>query len=365
MLGHLRRCSRRRRLGGLPSALAGLLLVACLAVGWFFVLPLSGVKHWAVELGLRRGWLSPRPDLRWDGSEVQNAAAVRVISQLLLEAPQSGCRRTLKIPKGEFFPGFETKYWKDAQVSVCIDGLVPPCTVFSFGINNEWTFDDALVRHGCRVFSFDPGMGVGSHSRAAGHRFEPLGIGVQNGTFRAESEGARSTLYDPAQTPSFEQLSLGGFMERFNEGRRVDLVRMDVEGTEWRVLQQWLDRGWLPRQLLMEAHMKPWLGPPPQTSVKGAKRHAAALPSFAATLQALAGHYSVFNVVRNLWNRNQITGRTNDPKWVPSGGVCTEAQTSQFPVSCAPTTPSNGGGDAPNGHLLTAAWEIGYVEPSD
>ena len=61
-----------------------------------------------------------------------------------------------------------------------------PCTVFSFGINDEWTFDDALLAHGCRVFSFDPGMAVGSHSRGPRHLFEPLGIGIANGTFEAE-----------------------------------------------------------------------------------------------------------------------------------------------------------------------------------
>ncbi|CAG2232362.1 unnamed protein product [Mytilus edulis] len=31
-----------------------------------------------------------------------------------------------------------------------------PCLVYSFGINNQWSFDDAMANIGCDVFSFDP-----------------------------------------------------------------------------------------------------------------------------------------------------------------------------------------------------------------
>lgn len=50
--------------------------------------------------------------------------------------------------------------YKDGQKSVCLDqGLGPAinnCLVYSFGIDNEWSFDDDMAQLGCDVYSFDP-----------------------------------------------------------------------------------------------------------------------------------------------------------------------------------------------------------------
>ena len=29
------------------------------------------------------------------------------------------------------------------------------CVVYSMGINNNWSFDEAMAEYGCRMFSFD------------------------------------------------------------------------------------------------------------------------------------------------------------------------------------------------------------------
>ncbi len=53
-----------------------------------------------------------------------------------------------------------TDRYKDGQKSVCLDeGLQPAinnCLVYSFGIDNEWSFDDDMAKLGCDVYSFDP-----------------------------------------------------------------------------------------------------------------------------------------------------------------------------------------------------------------
>ena len=51
----------------------------------------------------------------------------------------------------------------DGQKAVCIQppSVAPPpgsCTVYSIGINNEWSFDDDMELYGCSVYSFDPSM---------------------------------------------------------------------------------------------------------------------------------------------------------------------------------------------------------------
>ncbi|EFX83736.1 hypothetical protein DAPPUDRAFT_239885 [Daphnia pulex] len=48
----------------------------------------------------------------------------------------------------------------DGKKSVCLDPLVRPepgnCLVYSFGVNHEWTFDEAMASYGCQVYAFDP-----------------------------------------------------------------------------------------------------------------------------------------------------------------------------------------------------------------
>ena len=60
--------------------------------------------------------------------------------------------------------------------------MVPPsltvnkCTVYSFGVNNEWSFDRAMVEYGCRVFAFDPSM-KNQSGPVEGITFFPIGLG--------------------------------------------------------------------------------------------------------------------------------------------------------------------------------------------
>ena len=107
-----------------------------------------------------------------------------------------------------------------------------------------------MLTKGCQVFSFDPSMHQPTHKRHPNHLFEPIGVGTNDG-----AHTGASTLY--GQKNEYDVLSLQGMMKRYNH-TFVDVVRMDVEGAEWEVLQQWTrDKLW-PKlgQLLMEIHMK-------------------------------------------------------------------------------------------------------------
>lgn len=45
----------------------------------------------------------------------------------------------------------------DGQKAICLDNEIGPkvddCLVYSFGINNEWSFDEAMASYGCQVYS--------------------------------------------------------------------------------------------------------------------------------------------------------------------------------------------------------------------
>lgn len=58
------------------------------------------------------------------------------------------------------FGGVMMLFGIDGQKAVCLDTEVRPikgkCLVYSFGVNNEWSFEDAMDQYGCDVYAFDP-----------------------------------------------------------------------------------------------------------------------------------------------------------------------------------------------------------------
>lgn len=58
------------------------------------------------------------------------------------------------------FGGAMALFGIDGQKAVCLDTEVRPikgkCLVYSFGVNNEWSFEDTMDEYGCEVYAFDP-----------------------------------------------------------------------------------------------------------------------------------------------------------------------------------------------------------------
>ncbi|XP_018011962.1 uncharacterized protein LOC108669175 [Hyalella azteca] len=127
------------------------------------------------------------------------------------------CKKLLKVggPSGSS---------SDGSKSLCLDAgfeLQPgACTVLSFGINNEWSFDDAMERRGCTVYAFDPSMDVKDHTR--GHNIHFYQLGVSNIRKRVMF----NTLQGQLDTYS-------AILRKINATERViDFLKMDVEGAE-------------------------------------------------------------------------------------------------------------------------------------
>jgi len=177
---------------------------------------------------------------------------------------------------------------KEPDVHICMDNISPPCVVYSFGIANNWIFDDFMISQGCHVFSFDPSMNVGKHKRHENHLFEPIGIGSKSGR-----HGGPTTLIN-GQT-NYDVLTLADMMKRYNNDH-VDIIRMDTEYAEWDVLQQWFKQGMFSKidQLLLEIHMWPRTGRANHGQV-----HSEILHSIPMTL---------FHEARNKWNNKRLAG---------------------------------------------------------
>lgn len=136
----------------------------------------------------------------------------------------------------------------DCQYPVCLDPLpiAPPserCLVYSFGIRNEWSFDDAMADYGCNVYSFDPNMGVTSHQRSSKIHFFNVGISGRDYVAGGKRFRKLSSIHKKLQPRHGKKI--------------IDYLKIDIEGNEWDVIPEIIDSGMLDnvRQLAMEIHL--------------------------------------------------------------------------------------------------------------
>ena len=226
----------------------------------------------------------------WELIWKEKQPAYKHTHALLHTSDSSHCRK-VHVLKGENA--------KEPDVHLCLDHVERGSgAVFSFGIANNWIFDDFMIRQGCRVFSFDPSMTQKRHKRGPDHLFEPIGIGTKDGTWTGES-----TLY--GKKTNYPVLTLETMMRTYNVSY-VDVLRMDVESAEWDVLEQWLDRSWFQHigQLLLEIHM--W-------QRKDEARHTKILH---------AVPMKMFHTARNRWDGTRLHGdmtRVHEIGWITHG----------------------------------------------
>jgi hypothetical protein len=137
----------------------------------------------------------------------------------------------------------------DGQKSVCLDQFIAPvfrnCFVYSFGINNYWTFDDDMAEFGCHVYAFDPSMGVKDFNRTQLIHFYNLGLAKEN--------GQNPSGWNMKTADSIYQMLAG----HHGNTTLIDVFKMDIEFYEWEVIPQMLQSGFLAskvKQLAVEIH---------------------------------------------------------------------------------------------------------------
>ena len=150
------------------------------------------------------------------------------------------------------------------------DTLDRDSVVYSAGIGKDTDFDQALLRRfGLQVHAFDPTPSTAAwllrHPQLPGFHFHPWAVAAADDTVtlypRLRKNGKKSSVIytmmadggartGAIQAPAF---SLGSIASTLGHDR-LDLLKLDIEGAEYAVLDTLSDLVVQPRQVLVEFH---------------------------------------------------------------------------------------------------------------
>ena len=136
--------------------------------------------------------------------------------------------------------------------------------VYSGGVGRDVTFENELVqRVGCRVLLFDPSpTGVATMAQAENQidefKFNPVALANHSGSISMSPpldarEGSWFSQASRAATIQVPCRNLSTLMHE-NAHERIDLLKLDIEGGEYEVLDDILERRISIRQICVEFH---------------------------------------------------------------------------------------------------------------
>jgi FkbM family methyltransferase len=149
--------------------------------------------------------------------------------------------------------------------AVALEGLGPGSVVYALGVGTDISFERALIaRRGVVVHAFDPTPialdWAATQVLPDGFTLHPYGVADFDGTARFTAPRkrkfpsfslVRSDGAGPAVEAPVHRLATLASMLRLPP---PDLIKMDIEGAEYTVLDDMLASGIRPRQILVEFH---------------------------------------------------------------------------------------------------------------
>lgn len=147
-----------------------------------------------------------------------------------------------------------------------VDGtLNEGSVVYSFGVGRDITFDIEIIkRFGCNVFAFDPTpksrRWILQQELPPQFKYEEIGIGASDGIAQFfEPSNSRHVSYSKwpgvvgAKAIQANIARLSTIMKKLDHDH-IDVLKMDIEGFEYDVIDDLCANAFLPKQLLLEFH---------------------------------------------------------------------------------------------------------------
>ena len=147
------------------------------------------------------------------------------------------------------------------------------CIVYGIGISTDSSFEQRMAIQNCQVFGFDCTITEEADSvKGKDFTFLPICIGEDTASDNLGKTWSITNGKDANQTRLFQPLSQ--VMSTLNH-TKVDILKFDVEGNEWALMDSVLAAPFLPRQLNFELHlMGAYSGAVPPDLVQGKRRKA-------------------------------------------------------------------------------------------
>ena len=176
---------------------------------------------------------------KFDFSKQTNDQIEDALHAVIMDPTDTVCKEKHRFG-GSYRPSC---HYVDGGKYVCMDELIydienNECVIFSFGIANDWTFEDMMDNLGCTIFAFDPSVNFPS-KRGRNITFEKLGVAAKK-----DQEKLMDTL--------------GNILKKYHyENTKISYLKMDIESSELTGLPQWLSDGALKyvQQIAVEVHL--------------------------------------------------------------------------------------------------------------
>jgi FkbM family methyltransferase len=148
----------------------------------------------------------------------------------------------------------------------CTDGLIPKSIVYSFGVGEDISWDIAIIEdYQVQVYAFDPTpksiQWMQQQNTPSQFHFYGYGIADHDGVLQFyppedETHVSHTVLYKAQTAAKMVELpvkQLASIMRELGHNH-IDILKMDIEGAEYRVLENILKSGISIRQILVEFH---------------------------------------------------------------------------------------------------------------